>query len=529
MLTTASTKPSGFIIEPLVAEKQRSFKRQVLLLILSLSAVRLILAAIFDLGNDESYYWLYMQQLQWSYYDHPSMVAVWGRIFTFNLALQDEVFLRLGSIVSCAFSSWFIYRATVFIHSEKAGWYSAVLYNTSFYSGVISGLLIMPDSPQMFFWTLSMWMLVKIHHQPKAWLSWMMFGIAAGFCIMSKVHGAFLWIGLGLYVLLKKQAWLKLPQLYAAALLTIAVASPILIWNIENDFATYNLHSKRVTVSGIPANYLLFLTEAVGQFLFNNPVNVILTVFALKAAPALSKKTTVITLLIFIGLPLILILLSVSWFRPVFPHWSGPAYVVLMPLAAIYLSNITEQKVYPSWIKWSLGAMVTFFISWVLITHFYPGTYGSKSPKHFGNADVTLDRYAWEKAGRQFTELYKQEVASVKVAANTPVVCNHWWGAHIEYYFCKPAGLTMIGLGDIRINHYYWLNEERMQEVNFANAYCIIPSDEYYDPQSYEAYYSNIELIGTLEVKRRGRKAKHISIYRLSGWKGVSPPFRNKH
>lgn len=529
MLTPAYIKPSGFITEPMMAEKQERFKRYVLLLIFSLSAVRLILAAFFDLGNDESYYWLYMQRLQWSYYDHPSMMAVWGRIFTFNLAFQNEVFVRLGSIVSCAFSSWFIYKATALLHSERSGWYAAVLYNTSFYSGVVSGLLIMPDSPQMFFWTLSMWMLVKIHLQPKAWLSWMIFGIAAGLSIMSKVHGAFLWTGLGLYVLLKKQEWLKLSQLYVAVLLTTAVASPILIWNIQNDFATYNLHSKRVTVSGIPANYHIFLKEAAGQFLFNNPVNVILTVLALKAAPALNKKTTAIPLLMFIGLPLILILLFISWFRPVLPHWSGPGYVVLMPLAAIYLSNISEKKVYPSWIKWSLGAMVTFFISWVLLTHFYPGTYGSKSPKHYGNADVTLDRYGWEKAGKQFTELYRQELASGKVAANTPIVCNHWWGAHIEYYFCRPAGLTMIGLGDMQINHYYWLNTDRMQQVNFANAYCIIPSDEYYDPQAYKAYYNTIELIRTIEIKRSGRKAKHISVYRMSGWKGVSPPFSNKH
>src|SRR5689334_17922432 len=73
-----------------------SYRKKLFTLIAVFSAVRLILAFVAELGNDEAYYWLYSQYWQWNYFDHPPMVAVWIRIFTANLALEQyEGFLRL--------------------------------------------------------------------------------------------------------------------------------------------------------------------------------------------------------------------------------------------------------------------------------------------------------------------------------------------------------------------------------------------------------------------------------------------------
>src|SRR5688572_11380559 len=74
------------------------YSRYVVMLALCFSVVRLILAAFMELGTDESYYWLYTQRLRWNYFDHPAMVAVWGRLFSLNLLGQNELFVRLGSI-----------------------------------------------------------------------------------------------------------------------------------------------------------------------------------------------------------------------------------------------------------------------------------------------------------------------------------------------------------------------------------------------------------------------------------------------
>ena len=73
----------------------------------------------------------------------------------------------------------------------------------------------------MVFWTASLWMIARITTISDAWSSWVLFGITAGLCIMSKMHGVFLWMGVGSNALLKERSWLKKPQLYVALLLTI--------------------------------------------------------------------------------------------------------------------------------------------------------------------------------------------------------------------------------------------------------------------------------------------------------------------
>ena len=507
-----------------------SYRQLVGLLILALFVVRLLLASVFPLGTDESYYWYYTQNLQWNYFDHPPMVALLGRLFTANLALQhSEVFVRMGSILSCAAATWFLFRATTLLYSERAGWYAAVLYNTSFYAGIVAGLLIMPDSPQMVFWTFSMWMIARIMKNERNWSNWILLGIGAGLCIMSKVHGVFIWLGLGLYVLVQRRQWLALPQLYVAAILTALVASPILVWNVQHNFATYRFHSQRVVISGWGVQYRKFITEILGQILFNNPVNVALTAWALtRGRKLLQRQMANLSVFLYMGLPLIFILLFVSLFRTVFPHWSGPAYVSLLPVAAIYLDRLKKSALYPGWLRWSFGAFALFVVGWPLLVHTYPGTWGNRSTPALGRGDVSLDRFGWEEGGAAFGRFYRSEVARKSVAPNTPLVCNTWWGAHVEYYFGRPQQLTMIGLGSMpQVHQYLWTNAIRKERVNFSNAFCIVPSDEWYNAEKqYSKYYENIKLVKIITTVRGGLKARHFYVYRLSRWKGLLPVVR---
>ncbi|RYY87599.1 MAG: glycosyltransferase family 39 protein, partial [Chitinophagaceae bacterium] len=258
-----------------------NYRRRLLLLIVIASALRLLLAGSLELGNDEVYYWTYAQHLQWNYFDHPPLVAVWIRIFTGNLALQYcEAFVRLGSIVSCAIASALLFHTVRRIHSERAAWITALLYHCSIYAGIIAGLFILPDSPQMLFWCAALYFAVSIYQAPRSWAAWAGFGVMAGLSILGKVHGVFLWFGMGLFILFQQRSWLKRPQLYVSALLTAAIASPVLLWNIQNDFITYRFHSERVAVQQWAINWSGFARELGGQILYNNPVNVILVVMA---------------------------------------------------------------------------------------------------------------------------------------------------------------------------------------------------------------------------------------------------------
>ena len=477
-----------------------------------------------ELGNDEAYYWLYSQYLQWNYFDHPPVVALWIRVFTVNLSLEQyEGFLRLGSVAGCSLATWFIYKAVGSFHSQKAGWFAAVLYNASFYSGITAGLYIMPDSPQMVFLTLSLWMIARIVKDENNWLNWLLFAIASGLCIMSKVHGAFLWIGVGGYILFFKNQWLKKSQLYVSFLITVLIISPIFLWNVRYDFATFRFHGNRIVVDEFVFHPQYLFKEILNQIGFNNPVNFFLTVFALGTVfKAKWKISTPAIICAFIGLPLAFMLLVVSVFRNVtLPHWSGPAYVSLIPLAASWLADHSKNY-FPKTLKWSLAIFVVIFLGYAASIKFYPGTFGSHNLQDFGKGDISLDMYGWRKAASQFEIFYRKDVEQGTMPANASFVASHWWGAHVEYYFARPLHLKMIGLGNsLYLNEYLWTNKWRKGETDLNNAYCIVPSDDHdYVPSD---FYQQKQLAKIIEIERGGKPARYFFVYRLKGLKKEIP------
>ena len=86
-----------------------SYKRKTLLLIAIGTLVRCLVACTIELGNDEVYYRMYAQYLQWNYFDHPPVVGWLIRTTTANLLLDSEFFIRLGAIVSAAITTWIFF------------------------------------------------------------------------------------------------------------------------------------------------------------------------------------------------------------------------------------------------------------------------------------------------------------------------------------------------------------------------------------------------------------------------------------
>lgn len=507
-----------------------------------------------ELGTDEAYYWLYSQDIKWNYFDHPPMVAIWIRFFTANLALQEtEGFIRLGSVAGCAVASWAIYKTAAILHTTKAGLFGVCLYNSSLFASVTAGIFIMPDTPQMVFYTLSLWIAARIIKDEKSLFNWVLFGITAGLCIMSKVYGILLWAGLGLYALTVKKSWLSQPYIYIAFLITALITSPILIWNMQHNFLTYRFHSSRLSVSEGGFDLTNFGREVLNQFLYNNPFNVVVTVIALiaffKTRKWTETGTNALTLFNFIGLPLALLLLTVSFFRDTtLPHWSGPAYVALIPLAAIYLARQTPLYA-KRYLVSSLGSFVIFLIVWQYLIHFAPETVGARDDdnKRFRAGKEIAKRLlsgfesfqliaetkeSWQPADDAFETLYKQETSSGKMEKGAPVICFKWWGAHIEYYFCHPNNISMIGLGDTEeLHEYLFLNAERKDTVNLNTAYCIVPADDYYNVTAkYSPYYQQIEKPSLITVSRKGKPDVKFFVYRLRGWRNKLPQVeRDKH
>src|SRR5471030_1346711 len=359
-----------------------SYQQNLTLLIVVSTILKLFLINATELGSDEAYYWTYALKLQLNYFDHPPMVAYLIRLTTANLLLHNEFAVRLGAVISSAIGTWLIFKLGTAVKNEQAGWFAALLYTTSVYCSINAGAVIVPDSPQIIFWLSSVLIFIKISRLPvgipKTDLLWCLFGLISGLCIMSKVHGVFLWVGVLLYTLITNRNWLKHRGIYLSATITLIIISPIVIWNIQNDFITYKFHSSRVDIAQEGINLTRFIKAIFQEITINNPINFFLICvglfLAFKGKIQASKKE--INILLLCNLPLIVVILIISLFRVTLPHWSAPAYTCLLILPAISLESAAKSKVrlIPNILKWALVYMIFAALLRTFTLNYLPGT-----------------------------------------------------------------------------------------------------------------------------------------------------------
>ena len=510
--------------------------RLALLLIVS-AAIRLFLAAFIELGNDEVYYINYALYPDLSHFDHPPMVGWFIQLFSLNLLFDSEAFIRLGAIVAGTLNTWIIYLIGKQLKDELTGWYAALLYTSSIYCFIIAGTFMMPDAPQTLFWLGSIYLmirLVKSGPESHAGGKFMLLaGITAGLALLSKYTSGFLFTGLGFYILLFDRKWLGKWQTYAALLIASILFLPVIIWNIRYDFISFSFHTDRVEVIQTLLRPDLFAIELGGQIFYSNPFVFGLVVAGIIAfwKGQLSKNTPEIRLLLSTALPMIAIFLGFSLFRRTLPHWTGPAYMTLIPLAALYLRDFTlkgrDGKVFPPIIKGALVflvllitiALLQFSQGWFLNKGINPET-GIRN----GIKDISLDMYGWEQLHDGFKPVYEQDTASGKMRKDAIILQQRWFpAANLDYYVARPLGITLLTLADIERTHkYIWITQYRGGFHLGMDAYYFSSSYAFSDPNGqYGDYFTSIEGPDTIPVYRNGLLVEYHYVWRLKGMKKV--------
>jgi hypothetical protein len=504
---------------------KRNYKKHLCILLLATIILKIIVASFVELGNDEVYYWTYALQPDYNHFDHPPMVGFLIRLTTLNLHWATDVSMRLGAILGCAISSWFIFNIGKIISNEKTGWYAALIYNCSVYAGIIAGLFILPDSPQMPIYTAALYVMSLIIFQQKELQTklWLWLGLLIGLACLCKVHGLYLWAGFGLFILIKRIKWLLNWRLYIGVIITLICLLPIVYWNIQNDFITYKFHAERVTHTALQWDMLL--QEIVGEILYQNPIIFILittsAVYCIKHQKLLPATTT--TWLLCMGLPMIVLFWGIALFNPTLPHWSGPGYIPLYFLAAKFL-EVTTEKIYPLFLKLAGGLVMLVLLIGVLAVKFAPTNFGSQNKENYGEFCPTLDISGWKDFSNNFNTLVMQDIAAKTMQPNAAIVVGKWFPAgHLEFYASKVTGLRIIGIGSLAdIHKFAWLNKQRLPLTIGSDAYCIVPSNLPFNvSEAYGQYFATISETQTINQIRGGKNVRYFFVYRLKGCKLV--------
>ncbi len=499
------------------------------MLIIAGTLLRMLVAGSLELGNDEVYYQTYARHLQWNYFDHPPMVALLIRLSTFNLFFHHEFFIRLGSICCSAAGTWLIFKTGCLINNPRTGWIAAILYNTSFYTSIIAGTFILPDSPQAICWLLSIYLMIRILERPinkyQAGLI-ILLGISIGACIMSKIHGVFLWFGFGGYILFHRRELLKSPMLWISILISIVIISPIYLWNLGNHFLTYHYHQGRIVLWGKPDLDRL-LQQVLGSVFYSNPVNFVLYCFTLSAIAKgkMRRLPKVYPLFLWLSLPLIGVLFWTSLFNETLPHWSGPAYTSLMLLAACWLDEKQKSSAVTNWLQTAGWVYLPVLLTGVLSIRFLPFRIGEKEEKNLGKGDVTLDMSGWRQFAVRFDSLCQSDIVSGKMKPQAAIISDYWFPAgHLDHYYASPYHHNLLVFGSVNeIHQFAWLNQRRPRLAPGSDAYFIYTTNYYGPPRiTLRNLFAHVEDSLLIPQYRSGIPVRYFVVYRMHDFQGDS-------
>lgn len=501
------------------------------LLIIS-AIIRGFLAAFIEFGNDEVYYWTYALYPDWSHFDHPGMVGWLMQLFSLNLLFDSEFALRLSSVIFMTIDTYIIYKLGCEIKNRLAGFYAALLYTASIYSFVITGIFIMPDTPLSIFLLLSIYCFVKYfkdEKQPSKYL--VLAGLFAGLALLSKYSAVFIWVGAGLYILIFDRKHLKNKYLYLSILISVVCMLPVLIWNMQNDFISFTFHGDRVGLFG-KLEPMDFVTEIVGELAYNNPVNYVLIIIAMVAIFKGNKYLAEMPrrFLLCFGLPFVALFWLFSLTRPILPHWSAPAFSLMLLFPAAYLSEKQSVKdgktMVPKSIVASMCVMIVVLVFGVveIKTGVVPLRFTEKSCslQRWNEGDFTTTMYGWRKIKPEFEKI-RQDKVNQGLMKETDGMVNLFWYplANLDYYVANPLGISMFGIGDMHSLHKYsWINKCRGGLQKGSDYWFLTESSDYYEPKRYLVdSFEEIIPCDTIVVDRCGTPAKYVFVYMCRDFK----------
>jgi dolichol-phosphate mannosyltransferase len=306
--------------------------------------LRLLAMVAVPLIPEEAYYWMYAQHPALSYFDHPPMVA-WVIGFGSAVFGDTELGVRVVGNLMMLGASWLMYLFGRAWFSRPAGVVSALMLQVlPVYFGV--GFIATMDAALVFFWLLCLVGVTAALRGGRVW-GWYVAGFALGSALLSKYTGIFLAVGTGLAVLAHRpwRRHLLTPHPYLAFLCAAALFSPVVIWNVQHDWASFRFQFLERFGHEL-VNPRRVLDFAGFQLLIATPV-ILWGCYRLIARQVqnlgrVPAPRFIITYAF--SLPLLLVMAYKALRYSVHLNWTVPAYLTLLPAVSQWIIVHMRQR-----------------------------------------------------------------------------------------------------------------------------------------------------------------------------------------
>ncbi len=288
--------------------------------------------------GDEAYYWMWGQKPDWSYFDHPPLHAWLLGLVSF---LGWNLFtLRLLTWLTLAGTLWIFWLWAKRLKPEDPAawwWPSAAVYLASPLFFLMSGvsfhdhllIFLCIATAHAFLLFAEDWEAGRRNYAA-------LYGAAVllGLTVLTKYNGVLLGIGIALFFVLHKpvRSACRWPHLYLAALLSMAMQAPVLLWNFQRGFVSYNFHFSERWGGQLAFRPLFALEFIILTLLVVGPFLIapIVRMFRRPVGQAFAHRARMMALAVFGVSTLVMFLMS--FFVEVFFYWNIVAVLLTVPL-----------------------------------------------------------------------------------------------------------------------------------------------------------------------------------------------------
>ena len=325
--------------------KRVGVRRQIVILILVTTALRLAFAATTGLGVDESYMVATGRAFSFGYFDHPP-AAWWLSLAASHLTGSEAaVVVRLPFILLFALTTWLMTRLGDAVGGPEAGFWAAVTLNLSPVFGITSGTWVLPDGPLDCALTGAALCLVRALPAKRhaAWLYWCGAGVCAGLALFAK-YSAILTIGGAFLFLLAHEGarmWLHRRPPYIAMGIALLIFSPVYVWNAQHQWASFDFQATRA--GGWHLHPLAPLTTLAGEALFVLPWFWLPMIILGARAFRGGWREQLLAWLA--APPIVVFAMIAAWSsQRVLFHWAAPGYLMLFPLLGRFVAARWQRR-----------------------------------------------------------------------------------------------------------------------------------------------------------------------------------------
>lgn len=290
--------------------------------ILILSIFSIFYNSLLPLHGDEAYYWVWSHNLQNGYFDHPPMIAYF--IHLTNYISESEWGVRLVNVFSLSVSSIYIYKLASIIFDKNIALKAIIIFSSIIL--VHAGFIITtPDSPLILFWTLSLYYAYKAIFLNSR-IDYILAGIVLGMMMLSKYTSILFIVSLILFLAIKRRDVFKNINFYISAFISIIIVSPMLLWNYQHDWISFNFQLNHASGNDNVIKLDLLLSFIAGQFAIFSPIFAAVLFYYLFKEKLFFKNTKLFFISIMTAITLIFFMYK-GLYANMELNWVAPAYI----------------------------------------------------------------------------------------------------------------------------------------------------------------------------------------------------------